>query len=175
MEIATTKVVMTEEALAAKTKREEEQRQRVAKRIERLAGELQGLEQELTTRNAAFEGSVSDLDEAAKRNAASIQDAESEITRHRSEIERLKTEVEEAEQKVVDLKAALQGEEDSLARVREGKTLVEAMLSDARTERSKRQVAFELSTKRLRKDIRSKQAELGRARGYNGLTEGETP
>lgn len=167
MAIAGTSVHKSEEALAKERERAEQQRQRVLKRITRLEGELSDLELELQKREATFGTSVVDLDNAAKKNGAAIQDAASEIIRLGATIQVQKETIARLEQGLQDARKSLAGFEESLSRTHWGKAVSEAMFADARNERTRRQVEFEKSTARLRKDIQRVKAQLGRARGYN--------
>jgi hypothetical protein len=139
-----------------------EERQRRERMIEQASATHARLEGELAERKAEFERSTANLDEAAKRHAAKVQDGNSEVTRRTSYVQQFEQAVVDAERRLTDSKAALERERTSLQSASDALDLSKAMFEDVRAEKCRRQVDFEHGTRRLRRDIARAREKLKR-------------
>jgi hypothetical protein len=144
--------------------------ERAAARVDRLGGNLAGLEAERAERVRVFEGDNADLLGAVRSAAATEQDESTLVLRAGVEVDHLRGGVADAERKLELMRAALGGAEAKLRAHQEARALAQAMGGDAEREIERRRAGLNLE--RLDREIAKLRRRLTGARIYGGLADG---
>jgi len=141
--------------------------ERARRRVERLALNLDALEQERAQRLQRFDERNGDLIAAARSAAATAQDESSLALKAQAEVDHLADGVLGAEKRLAQLVESRAGWAAALESHREARAIAEAVQHDAEAELERRRA--ELSLAALDKDIAKLRRRLTAARIYNHL------